>query len=493
MAPSPLCRDTLARLDPGVARPSYDLAAVSGGIVHLGLGGFHRAHMARYTHDLMTLRREAVAWGIVGAGLLPADGALHEALAAQDRLYTLVERSGEDESVSIIGALAGLAYGADVLEAIDAPAVRIVSLTVTANGYGLNPATKALDPDNAAIVRDLAAPASPRSPIGVVVEALRRRMVTGRPAFSAMSCDNLQGNGQVLRGAVLAFAALRDLRLADWIAGHAHFPSTMVDRITPRTKPADIAHLEAQYGYSDRAPVVCERFIQWVIEDDFADGRPDWDAVGAQFVADVAPYELMKLRLLNASHLAVAALGRLAGYEFVDAAMGDARIRGFMRALMDRETGPTLPPVPGVDLGDYKRALLDRFANPAIQDTVERVNTDAPLSYLLDPIRDRLRTGAGVELLSLALAAWMRRARGVDETGAAIDIRHPLASDLRARAIAGGGDPGPLLGLSALFGDLGESPALRQSTGRWLARLYDVGVADTLARAARDLKFGASD
>jgi mannitol 2-dehydrogenase len=231
--------------------------------------------------------------------------------------------------------------------------------------------------------------------------------------------------------------------------------------------------------------------MQWVIEDDFADGRPDWDAVGAQFVADVAPYELMKLRLLNASHLAVAALGRLAGYRFVDAAMGDARIRGFVRALMDRETGPTLPPVPGVDLAAYKSALLDRFANPAIQDTVERVNTDAPLNYLLDPIRDRLRTGAGVELLSLALAAWMRRARGLDEAGAPIDVRHPLASELRARAIAGGGDPRPLLGLGALFGDLGESATLTQSTGRWLASLYDVGAAETLARAERDLNFGA--
>lgn len=492
MAPPHLCRDTLAQLDLGILRPTYDLAGVSGGIVHLGLGGFHRAHMARYAHDLMTLRPDAAEWGIVGAGLLSADGALHGALAAQDRLYTLIERNGEVETASVIGALAGLARGADVLAAIDAPATRIVSLTVTANGYGLSPATKALDPDNAAIVRDLAAPASPRSPIGVLVEALRRRMVAGRPAFSAMSCDNIQGNGQVLRGAVLAFAALRDPRLADWIAEHASFPSTMVDRITPVTKPADIAHLESRWGYRDRAPVVCERFIQWVIEDDFADGRPDWDAVGAQFVADVTPYELMKLRLLNASHLAVAALGRLAGYQFVDAAMGDARIRGFMRALMDRETGPTLPPVPGVDLGAYKRALLERFANPAIKDTVERVNTDAPLNYLLDPIRDRLRTGAGVDLLSLALAAWMRRARGVDEAGAAIDIRHPLAAELRARAIAGGGDPRPLLGLGALFGDLGESAALTQATGRWLASLYEVGAAETLARAERDLNFGAS-
>ena len=298
-----------------------------------------------------------------------------------------------------------------------------------------------------------------------------------------MSCDNIQGNGEVLRGAVLAFAALTDPALAAWIAANARFPSTMVDRITPMTTPADIASLAERHGIADRAPVVCEPFIQWVIEDDFADGRPDWDAVGAQFVADVAPYELMKLRLLNASHLAVAGLGRLIGYRFIDEAMGDRRIRDFMRSLMDRETGPTLRPVPGVDLAAYKTTLIERFANPAIKDTVERVNTDAPPSYLLDPIRDRLAAGASVDRLSLALAAWMRRVRGVDEAGAPIDVRHPLAAELRERAIAGGADPGPLFGLTALFGDLGESPALRAATGRWLARLYEVGAAETLARA----------
>ena len=483
MPPIPLSRNALPRLADGVARPAYEVASVRPGIVHLGLGGFHRAHMARFTHDLMTLRPAALGWGIVGAGLLPTDRPLHEALAAQDRLYSLVERGGEEERVTVIGSLAGLALGDDVLAAIANPGVKVVSLTVTANGYGLNPATKALDPDNRVIAHDLADPERPRSAVGVLVEALRRRMVAARPAFSAMSCDNIQGNGEVLRGAVLAFAALTDPALAAWIAANARFPSTMVDRITPMTTPADIASLAERHGIADRAPVVCEPFIQWVIEDDFADGRPDWDAVGAQFVADVAPYELMKLRLLNASHLAVAGLGRLIGYRFIDEAMGDRRIRDFMRSLMDRETGPTLRPVPGVDLAAYKTTLIERFANPAIKDTVERVNTDAPPSYLLDPIRDRLAAGASVDRLSLALAAWMRRVRGVDEAGAPIDVRHPLAAELRERAIAGGADPGPLFGLTALFGDLGESPALRAATGRWLARLYEVGAAETLARA----------
>jgi mannitol 2-dehydrogenase len=489
MSPFPLSRVSLWRLAATIERPSYDLAALRPGIVHLGLGGFHRAHMARYTHDLMTLRSDAAAWGIVGAGLLPSDADLHTALAAQDRLYALIERGGVGERVTVIGSLAGLTSRADVLDAIDGPGVRIVSLTVTANGYGLSPATKQLDPDNPAIARDLATPRTPGSAVGVLVEAFRRRMIAGRPAFSAMSCDNIQGNGQVLRGAVLAFAGLVDPALADWIAANARFPSTMVDRITPVTTAADIAGLVERHGVADRAPVFCEPFIQWVIEDDFADGRPEWDAVGARFVANVAPYEFMKLRLLNASHLAVAGLGRLCGYEFIDQTLADARIRRFMAALMDRETGPTLPPVPGVDLAAYKATLIERFANPAIKDTVERVNTDAPVNYLLDPIRDRLAASASVDLLALALAAWMRRVRGVDEAGKAIDVRHPLATELRERAIAGNGDPAPLFGLTALFGDLGSDPRLAEPTGRWLASLYDVGAAKTLTLAGAELSF----
>jgi len=470
MEPIPLSRDTLPRLPAHVARPAYDPAAVRPGIVHLGLGGFHRAHMARLAHDLMTRRPEAAAWGIVGVGLRESDRALHLALAAQDRLYCLVERDGQSEDVTVIGALAGLVGAWDgagaVLDAIDAPDIRIVSLTVTGAGYGLNPATGRLNPDDASIVHDLAAPERPHSAVGVVVEALRRRMIAGRAPFTVMSCDNLQGNGEVLRGAVLDFAARRDPRLADWIAAHGRFPSSMVDRITPVTTAEDIAGLAARHGLADRAPVFCERFIQWVVEEDFADGRPAWEAVGVQFVADVAPYERMKLRLLNTSHLAVSGLGHLCGHTYIHEALADVRIRRFMRALMDRETGPTLAPVPGVDLAAYKATLVERFANPAIQDTVERVNRDAPLSYLLDPIRDRLAAGAGVELLALALAAWMRRVGGTD-----------------------GGDPASLFAVRSRFGDLGEDPRLVAPTAGWLASLQAVGAAGTLMRAEAELGY----
>ena len=393
----------------------------------------------------------------------------------------------------MVGSLAGVVFAADdsaaLLHAIDQPGIRIVSLTVTENGYCLNRATKQLDFDHALIRADLAQPAQPRSAIGVIVEACRRRRDAGAAPFTALSCDNIQHNGTVLRDAVLALAQRQDPALAAWIAAEVSFPSTMVDRITPVTAAADVALLAERHGIADAWPVFCETFTQWVIEDRFVAGRPAWEAVGAQFVEDVAPYEFMKLRLLNASHLAVSGLGRLAGYRTVDEAMADPLMTRYMTALMDRETGPTLLPVPGIDLAAYKATLVARFANTAIKDTVERVNTDAPLNVLVDPIRDRLHAGAPLDLLALALAAWLRRVRGEDEAGQPIDVRHPLAPLLREKALAGGDDPAPLLGITALFGDIGTDPRLVAPVGRWLAALYRNGSRATLAEAAAALAF----
>lgn len=488
-----LTRANLVHLKPPVQTPRFDPAQVQPGIVHLGLGGFHRAHMARYTHSLMEQRPDASQWGIIGAGLLPGDRRMQECLKPQDYLYTLIERSFGDETVVVVGSLAAVMFAgvssAALLDAMDNPRIRIVSLTVTEHGYCLNRATKTLDPDHPLIRADLAHPERPSSAIGIIVEAYRRRRDGGRHPFTALSCDNIQHNGTVLRDAVLALAALRDPVLADWIAAEASFPSTMVDRITPVTAPEDTAGLARRYGVIDRWPVFAERFTQWIIEDRFPAGRPAWEDVGVQFVEDVAPYEFMKLRLLNASHLAVSGMGRLAGYVTIDEAMGDPLITRYMTALMDRETGPTLPPVPGIDLARYKATLIERFANPAIKDTVERVNTDAPLNILVDPIRDRLKAGQPVELLGLALAAWLRRVRGEDETGQPIEIRHPLAAVLRERAVEGGADPRPVLGLTELFGAMGAEPVLVDVVGRWLALLYTRGSRETLVEAARILNF----
>ncbi len=490
-----LSRATLPSLPDGVRRPGYDPASLSPGIVHLGLGGFHRAHLARYTDLLIAKRPDHAGWAIAGAVLLPSDKKMLDALAPQDGLYTLVERSAVEETVSVVGSIVQVLWTAEDSEAlltlIDDPSVKIVSLTVTEHGYCLNRATKRIDLEHKQIVADLAAPERPHSAPGIIVEAYRRRMATGKPAFTALSCDNIQHNGNVLRDCVLTLARLRDPALAEWIDTNAVFPNTMVDRITPVTRQPDIDHLRDQYGLADRWPVVCEDFLQWVVEDRFVQGRPAWEEVGAQFVEDVTPYEFMKLRLLNGSHLAVAGLGRLAGHEdtTIDEALAAPHMAEYMMALMDRETGPTLMPVPGIDVAAYKRKLVERFSNPGIRDTVERVNTDAPLNVLVDPIRDVLASGGDIELLALALAAWIRRMRGEDEQGNAIAIRHPLAELIRTKAIEGGSDPRPVLGITALFGDLGGNAILAETTGRWLASLYEHGAAKTLADAAEKLKF----
>jgi fructuronate reductase/mannitol 2-dehydrogenase len=449
--------------------------------------------MARYTHDLMERRADMLRWGIIGAGLMPSDRRMHDSLKPQDNLYTLVERDATQDRVGVIASLADVIFAGEssaaLVSAITRPAIGIVSLTVTEHGYCLDRSTKRLDPNHPLIREDVAHPERPSSAIGIIVEAYRCRREVGVPPFTALSCDNIQHNGRVLREAVLALASLRDEKLAAWIQDSASFPNTMVDRITPATKGNDTATLAERYGIIDRWPVFSETFTQWVIEDCFTAGRPAWEDVGAQFVADVAPYEFMKLRLLNGSHLAVAGLGRLAGYVTIDEAMADQLMTRYMVALMDRETGPTLPGVPGIDLPRYKATLVERFANPAIKDTVERVNTDAPLNILVDPIRDRLRTGEKLDLLALALAAWLRRVRGEDEQGKPIDVRHPHAEQLRAKAIEGGPDPRPLLGMVQLFGDTGSDPRLVEPVGRWLASLYSVGSRATLALASRQLGF----
>lgn len=489
MTAIPLSRETLHRLPAAVRVPGYDPARVEPGIVHLGLGGFHRAHMARYTHDLMQRQPEALSWGIAGAGLMPGDRRMHDALAPQQGLYTLVERRGAEEVVSVIGSIARVIFAGEsaaaLLEAIDDPAVRIVSLTVTENGYCLNRATKQLDLSHELIRRDLAETANPRSAIGIIVEACRRRRQAGLPGFTALSCDNIQHNGNVLRAAVLALAEHRAPELAAWIGEYVSFPNTMVDRITPVTQEAQVADLRARHGIADNWPVFSEMFSQWVIEDRFLRGRPDWEIVGAQFVDDVTPYEFMKLRLLNGSHLAIAGLGRLLGYTYVDEAMADPLLRDYMAALMDHETGPTLAPVPGIDLAMYKQTLVERFGNAAIKDTVERVNTDAPINVLVDPIRDRLKAGAPVERLALALAAWFRRVRGEDEQGLPITVRHPMAAELREKAIQGRENPAPLLSLRQLFGELGDDARLVQPLATWLASLYNSGARVTLEEARR--------
>ena len=473
--------------------PPFELEALKPGIVHIGLGGFHRAHMARYTHDLMALDKSALEWGIIGAGLRDSDGALLDTLRDQECLYTLVERSagGEERTIigSIIDAIEAWRSTESLLRHIDEPGIRIVSATVTEHGYCIDRATKKLDFHHPLIEHDVGHPERPRSLVGIIVEAYHRRRSAGSGAFTTLSCDNIQHNGAVVHGAVLELAECRDPELASWINAHARFPATMVDRITPVPEAREIDALRFMTGIDDRAAVFSEAFRQWIIEDNFANGRPNWDAVGAQFVTDVAPYERMKLRLLNASHLAISGPAQLMNYVTIHEAMGDPVLPAYMRALMHRETGPTLLPVPGVDLADYKASLVERFANPAICDTVQRVNTDAALNYLLDPLRDRLQDNAPFPMLGFAVAAWLRRVRGEDERGQPILVQHPLAREMQERAREGGADPRPLLEMRALFGTLGDDVRVVETIGCWLGKFYELGAAATMAKAASELGF----
>jgi mannitol 2-dehydrogenase len=488
MSGKTLSRTTLNALPSGIEAPRYDATKVRSGIVHIGLGGFHRAHMARYTHDLMGQDADALDWGIQGAGLRSADARLLAALAAQDGLYTLIEREGETENRVVIGSIVATIDAAGsseaLLAAIDDPATRIVSTTVTENGYHLDRATKKIDLESDAIRADLADPSRPRTVPGILVEAFARRRAAGAPSFTALCCDNIQHNGNVLKNAVLDFAAAREPALAEWIAANARFPNSMVDRITPVPTDEQIAAFAAETGLDDQASLLSELFRQWVIEDDFVAGRPAWETVGAQFVDDVTPYEFMKLRLLNGSHLAIAGLGQLAGYRLIGEAIGDPLIRRYMVALMKTETAPTLDPVPGIDITEYQQTLIDRFANPAIEDTTQRVNTDAPVNVLVDPIRDRVQAGEPIDLLALGLAAWCRRVSGRGEDGQPITVVHPLAEQLAEKAQEGGSDPSPLLSIRALFGDLGQNPELVEPVAKWLGDLYANGVKATLEDAA---------
>ena len=483
-----LSRSPLPRLPGSFEALAYPLARVTPGIVHIGLGGFHRAHMARYTHDLMGVDDEALGWGIQGAGLRTNDAPLVQALDAQDCLYSLVEREDDRENRALIGSIvaaidASASTGA-LLAAIDDPRIRIVSATVTENGYHLDRSTKQLDLASPGIVADLAAPHMPATLPGILVEGYRRRRDSGAPPFTSLSCDNIQHNGNVLKAAVLTLARQQDAGLADWIEANASFPNTMVDRITPVPTAAEIEAFASDTGIDDRASLSAEIFRQWVIEDNFVAGRPAWEKVGAQFVEDVTPYEFMKLRLLNTSHLGISALGQLSGYALVGEAMGDDLIRRYMIALMDNEVGPTLMPVPGVDLDLYKRRLVARFANRAIRDTTQRVNSDAPINLLLDPLRDRLAADAPIDLLALALAAWLRRVRGTDEQGQPVQIVHPMAALLADKAKEGGRDPAPLLSIGALFGAVGQDERVLAAVGEWLGSIWDIGTKATVAKAA---------
>jgi mannitol 2-dehydrogenase len=357
--------------------PRYDRSRLKVGIAHFGVGGFHRAHEAMYLDALMN-RGLALDWAVCGVGVLPGDAAMRDALLAQDGLYTLMVKHPEGSiEPRVIGSIVDFVHAPDdpaaAVERLADPLVRIVSLTITEGGYNFNQTTGTFDETHPDVVHDLANPARSRSVFGLVVEALRRRRARRTAPFTVLSCDNIQGNGDMARKQFMAFAALRDAELAEWLGRDVAFPNCMVDRITPVTSEEDRNLLTERFGLDDRWPVVCEPFTQWVLEDHFPYGRPPYEEAGVQLVDDVEPYELMKLRLLNASHQALCYPGYLAGYRFAHEVCADPAFVAYLLAYMDHEGTPTLQPVPGIDLAAYKLQLIERFANPAVRDTLARL------------------------------------------------------------------------------------------------------------------------
>ncbi len=484
-----LSADTLDAIT-SVPTPSYDLDAVTTGVVHFGVGGFHRAHQAMYLDRLME-RGQALDWGICGVGVLPHDKRMRDVLTQQDCLYTLVLKHPDGRlEPRVIGSLRDYLYAPDdpeaVLSRMADPATRIVSLTVTEGGYHVHPVTGEFDDRDDDIRHDVEAgpdDRAPRTMFGFVTAALRRRRDAGTPAFTVMSCDNIPGNGDVAHQMITAFARLQDAELADWIEAEVPFPNSMVDRITPVTNDDDRAELAEQFGVEDDWPVVCEPFTQWVLEDRFAAGRPAFDEVEVQLVDDVEPYELMKLRLLNASHQALCYLGYLAGHRYAHEVCQDELFADFLLAYMDREATPTLEPVPGVDVDAYKPHLIERFANPEVRDTLARLcaeSSDRIPKWLLPVVRHNLDHDGEIECSALVVAAWARYAEGVDEQGEPIEVVDRLADQLVETAHRQRDEPLAFLQDRGLFGDLVDDERFTAAYSAALDSLHQHGARATL-------------
>jgi mannitol 2-dehydrogenase len=439
-------------------------------------------------HDRLMNAGSALDWGICGAGVMRADQRMKEALLAQDGLYTLVVKHPDGTyEPRVIGSIVEYLFAPDdpqaVIEKMAADSTRIVSLTVTEGGYNIHHVTGEFDTANPAVVADLQPGAIPRTTFGLITEALLRRRERGLPPFTVMSADNLQGNGHLAKRVFVAFARRRDPELADWIDHDVRFPNSMVDRITPVTTDSDRALVRDRFGIDDRWPVVCEPFTQWVLEDSFSIGRPSYEDAGVQVVEDVEPYELMKLRLLNGSHQALCYFGYLCGYRLVHDAAQDPLFRKFLLGYMHEEATPTLAPVPGVDLDDYKQTLIERFSNPEVRDTIARLcaeSSDRIPKWLLPVIRAQLKTGGEIRRSAAVVASWARYAEGVDEQGQPIEVVDQLRDVLTPLAKHNRGNPDAFISNRAVFGDLVDDERFVTAYRTTLTSLYERGARATL-------------
>ena len=481
-----LCAAALNRMPHGVAVPGYSRADLSAGVLHLGVGNFHRAHQAVYFDDLFSAGRDH-DWAIVGSGVREYDIEVRDRLADQDWLTTVVEQEAHATTVRVTGAMIDFVRPFDLASMLDLlarPQIRIVSLTITEGGYCIDPATQKFDPTHPEIVYDAAHFEAPKSAFGLIVAGLKRRRAAGVAPFTVLSCDNIPGNGHVCKNAVAGLAELVDPALATWIRAQVSFPNSMVDRITPATTARERAMLRDQYGVEDNWPVFCEEFRQWVIEDRFPAGRPALETVGVTFVPDVAPYELMKIRILNGGHASIAYAAGLLDIHFVHEALEDKQIATFLETLTKREILPAVPPPPGVDLDAYRAKVAERFANPKISDTIARLCADGSNrqpKFILPTVADRLKAGQDFCGLALVSAMWCRYCYGESDSGKVIRLTDPTWDRLHAAARQARHDPRAFLAMHDVFGALAESRAYVAAFSNALGKLWTQGARATLA------------
>ena len=479
--PVKLSLANLDRLPGSVTGPRYKRSSLSPGILHIGVGNFHRSHQMVYLDRLFEQGRD-LDWAIVGAGIKPYDAEQRRLLAAQDWLTTVVDRSADGSSARVAGSMVDFCEvrAEAIIARLADPAIRIVSLTITEGGYFIDATTGGFDAEHPEIRHDAEHPDDPQTVFGVLLAGLGQRRARNLAPFTVLSCDNVPQNGDVTRQTVLGLAALISRDLHDWIAGTIAFPNSMVDCITPATTERERELVADRFGLDDAAPVACE---PWVIEDDFPQGRPMLEQVGVQFVDDVTPYETMKLRILNAGHAAIAYPSALLGYESVHDAMNDADIAHWLMQLMRREVIPVLAPISGIDFDDYLTTCARRFSNPALGDTIARLCQDGSNrmpKFFLPTVSDALERGAPIDGLTLKIAFWSRYCATVADSG--IALQDPRSDQLTSAALAARGDPMAFLGLSEVFGDLCRSEALAEAFARQLEELWSRGPREALHR-----------
>ena len=480
-----LSNETLRDLPDGIESPTYDRSKLTPGIVHIGLGNFHRAHQAWYLHRLMQ-QGLAHDWAIIGAGVRAPDAAMRERLLAQDCLTTLIELSPEGTSAEVIGSMIDyveIAEGnAPLIAQMADPAIRIVALTVTESGYFVDPVTKGFDAKHPDITHDAANPGTPRTAFGAMVAALKQRRDAGTGPFTGQSCDNLQGNGAILRQTVVSLARMSDPNLADWIDANCTFPNAMVDSIAPATGPNELK-LVRDLGIEDNAPVTHENFRQWVIEDEFCAGRPDWNKAGATFSDDVHSFESMKIRILNGGHQVISNPGEILGVEFISGCMEHPLINTLFRKVAKEEISPQVDAVPGMTPEAYVDLIHRRFSNPRIVDTVRRVAFDGSsrhTGFLLPTLREALKAGTPIEGLALTEALWARMCEGTREDGSEIAPNDPIWDKLNAAAKAARSDPQAWLNQRDLYGDLAEDTRFATAFTKWLQLIWEDGTEAAL-------------